>query len=173
MLNCAGGTPPFYYSQSSPITTNQNNVLAVSSGSYVAYGVDSNACTVRRAVTIATAPSSPLAMSLVTGKLFYLLSVSYYLCFIVKATQTSCPNGAATANVSVSGGKTYRVFRVDSGNWSDYYSIAEQSHTVALTGGGHVIYAKDASGCTVSTSVTIIQPSGMIEGLKNEKGNKI
>ena len=133
--NGRGGTGGFTYVWSNGQTT--ATATGLSAGVYSITATDANGCTISRSITI-TEPSA--------------VSISIAIDTFPTGTQISCfgaNDGAATAFANGgTGAFTYL--------WSNGQSTASAS---GLSAGIYSVTASDVNGCTLSSAVTISQPT--------------
>jgi len=132
-ITANGGTAPYSYSwNTNPIqaTATANNLNA---GTYICIVTDVNGCTISSSVTI----SEPIALNVSSNS-------TNAICF-----------GTATgsANVSVNGGTTPYIYLW---NTNPVQNTSSANNVIA---GTYICTITDANGCSISSSVTIIEPS--------------
>jgi large repetitive protein len=127
----SGGQPPYSYLWSNGQATQSITALA---GNYTATVTDAIGCSVSASVTISQATPLNLTMT---------------------STQVSCfggNNGTATANVT---GGTPGFFY----SWSPYGGSSATASN--LMTGNFTVQVTDAIGCTISSPITVTQPSAL------------
>lgn len=134
MVTVTGGTPPYTYSWSSGGSSATESGLGA--GTYTCLISDNNGCTTTRTVTITEPP--PFTQSAAQTDL---------TCF-------GANDGAI--NLIVSGGTLPYTFDWNSG----MYTTEDLS---GLTAGTYSVVLTDANGCTLSTTMTVLQPSQITE----------
>ncbi|MCX7862551.1 MAG: SprB repeat-containing protein, partial [Bacteroidales bacterium] len=140
-LTVNGGTPAYSYTWSGPSCPcpNSGNITNLTAGVYNVTVSDANNCTVTTSVTI-TQPASALSVS---------SSKTDVLCF-------GGNNGSIT--LTVNGGTPAYSY-----TWTGPSCPCPNSPNLTnLQGGIYNVTVTDANNCTVTTSVTITQPSDII-----------
>lgn len=138
ILTTSGGTGPFQYSWSNNSTSqNQNNIPA---GSYTVQITDVNGCTTSTGVTIGQ-PAATLSGS---------ESVVSILC-----------HGDATGQIdfSVNGGTYPYTY-----TWSNGTTGEDLSN---ITAGNYTIVVTDANGCTLTSTISVQEPSASLTAAVN------
>jgi hypothetical protein len=131
-VTAGGGTSPYTYSWSSGATT--ATASGLNPGGYTVTVTDSKGCTETASVTLATPGGISASASLVNG--------------------VSCFGGSdGQVSVSVSGGTTPYTYTPSGGS-------AQSSNVfTGLSAGTFTVTVQDVNGCSVTTSVTVTQPS--------------
>jgi hypothetical protein len=131
-ITVTGGTSPYVYSWSTGAASPVVSGLAA--GTYSVTATDANGCTISKSVVI----TEPAALTATT-------SASGASCF-----------GASTGNASITVG----------GGTSPYAYSWSSGHTTPVAGslaaGTYTVTATDANGCSITKSVTIIQPNDIV-----------
>jgi gliding motility-associated-like protein len=129
-VNTSGGTPGYNYLwPNASVLSSLSNLCA---GTYIVTVTDANSCTLSHSVLI----TQPLALSA------SITNVINPLC------SGSC-NGSATV-VSINGTSPYTYL------WS---SGSVSNNSVGLCSGNYIVTVTDGNSCTVSTSLTLIDPA--------------
>jgi gliding motility-associated-like protein len=131
-----GGTSPYSYSWNGPagaVGTNTTTVSGLAIGNYTLLVTDANACTATQTVTVTN--SSGLNVTVASGSV-------------------TCNGGAnGSITVTATGGTAPLSY-----SWSP---IGGGTKTTTLPAGTYTIAVSDASPCTVTNIVTIIQPTAL------------
>ncbi|HMU18376.1 MAG TPA: PKD domain-containing protein [Bacteroidia bacterium] len=139
ILNASGGTSPYSYSINSGANfQSQNNFNAIAAGNYTIVITDDNGCTVSQPVVINDAPAPNISN--------------------VQKTDISC-NGSSDGTIQIltNGGTSPLQYSIDNG--LNYQALNNFSN---LPAGNYNVIVQDANGCTVTTSVQLIQPSAIV-----------
>jgi len=129
--SASGGTSPYTYSWSTAPTQTTITATGLMSGSYTVTITDANGCTGTSAVTI----TEPTAITI-----------------NISTIPATCGNNDGSATASVSGGAPSYNY-----NWSSGQTTATANN---LTAGSYTITITDASGCTQTSAVIIINSNG-------------
>ncbi|WP_276498210.1 gliding motility-associated C-terminal domain-containing protein [Pontibacter litorisediminis] len=128
--NVTSGTSPYKYSADGTNYQDSPVLEGLAAGDYVIYVKDANGCTVTKSVTIANIAGPTAVMA--------------------SAVAASCYNNDGSITVgNVSGGTANYTYSL---NNSVYQSATSFT---GLAAGTYTVYAKDANGCIVSTSVSV------------------
>jgi gliding motility-associated-like protein len=131
-VTAAGGTPAYTYAWSN--ASSASSITAQPAGAYTVTITDSKGCTTTASVTI-TQPPTPITIGTA-----------------VATIPTCVPGNDATITLTVSGG-------VSPYTYSKTNLVGSYVASNVLTGfgvGAFTVYAKDANGCTTSTTVNIV-----------------
>jgi len=127
-ITVTGGTSPYYYNWNDNSTAEDRTNLQ--GGTYHVTITDYNTCTTTQSVTIQTL--APLTLS-------------------VTPTNVTCYGAYnGTINTNVSGGNTPYTY-----TWTDGVTAANRSN---INAGSYAVMVTDASGCSVTDAVSVIQP---------------
>ncbi|MFK8037976.1 MAG: T9SS type A sorting domain-containing protein [Crocinitomicaceae bacterium] len=133
MIVVSGGTAPYTYMWSDGQMT--ASATGLTAGTYTVVATDANGCTISGSATI----TEPTALTEVTTS-------SDITCFDFND---------GTAMIVVSGGTP---------PYSYMWSTGDMTASVTgLAPGAHSVTATDANGCTISSSVTIVEPTALME----------
>lgn len=132
--NVTGGTANYTYSKDGTNFQTSNTFTGLAVGNHTITVRDANGCTVAKSFTLTNTPG-PTAVA-------------------ATSNPASCRNndGSITAG-EVTGGTGTKTYSINGANFQ-----AGTTFT-GLTSGDYILTAKDANGCTVTTSVTVTQAS--------------
>jgi len=131
-LTVSGGTSPYMYAWSNSATT--QNISNLAAGTYSVVITDNSGCTQTTSVTVAE-PNAIVTTTI--------------------ATDVLCNNGTnGDVNLSVNGGTSPYTYA-----WSNSATTQNISN---LAAGTYSVVITDNSGCTQTTSVTVIQPNAIV-----------
>ncbi|MEI2760272.1 MAG: PKD domain-containing protein [Bacteroidia bacterium] len=139
VLNASGGTSPYSYSINSGANfQSQNNFNAIAAGNYTVVITDDNGCTVSQPVAVIDAPAPNISN--------------------VQKTDISCNGSSDGAFQILTNGGTAPL-QYSSDNGLNYQALNNFSN---LPAGNYNVIVQDANGCTVTTSIQLIQPSAIV-----------
>jgi hypothetical protein len=131
-LGASGGTPNYQYAVgTTPFYANNNN-FSEPAGTYTLWVRDANNCTATTVITI-TEPTQ--------------------VAIGATATAVTCNGGLSTITISASGGvPSYTYAQGITPSFTN-------SNTLSVAAGTYTVWTRDANLCSVSTSITITQPT--------------
>lgn len=138
-LTTTGGTTPYQFSWTGPagFTANTEDLLNISTGTYIVTVTDANNCTTSRSITI----GQPAQLSASSTKVDVLCS----------------GNSTGSINLSVVGGTPGYTY-----SWSGPTSFNASTQNISgLPVGTYDVAVTDAKGCKTNNSVTLVQPSAL------------
>ena len=133
-----GGTAPYAYAWSSGSA--QASATGLSAGTYTVQVTDANGCTASATVTLTEPPQ---------------LAVSAFVTSDYNGQDVSC-NGSSDGSAAAiaTGGTAPYAYAWSSGT--------TQALATGLSAGTYTVQVTDANGCTVSTSVTLTEPTPLL-----------
>lgn len=138
IVNVSGGTPPYVdYAWSDPSLGNNSNV-SLCAGNYTVTVTDALGCTSVATVEV-TSPDT-----------IQFDAITY-------TDSLACAGDLSTLQVVISGGTGVKEFSIDAGaTWNPSGTMLTN-----ISGGTYFIEVRDASGCTIDSTITIYEPAGM------------
>lgn len=133
-VSASGGTAPFSYLWSDPLSQTSATAVNLGPGSYTVTVTDFVGCSGIDSISI-TEPA-PLVIS-------------------TTSTATTCGNSNGLATANVTGGTAPYAY-----SWNDPFSQTGSS-AVGLTAGTYTVTLTDANGCTASGSATVVAGSSL------------
>ncbi|HAK77578.1 MAG TPA: hypothetical protein DCM71_11865, partial [Runella sp.] len=135
-VSVSGGTAPYTYAWSGGIVSASNTATGLAAGAYTVMVKDANNCQKTLTITV----NQPAALVLTSA-----------------GTSVKCNGGNdGTASVSASGGTAPYTY-----SWSN--GITSTTNTaIGLATGTYTVTVKDANNCQQSSSITVVQPAGMV-----------
>jgi gliding motility-associated-like protein len=128
----AGGVPVFQYAINGGSYQSSNVFASIAAGSYTITIKDANNCTATSSINITQPP---------------VLSLS------VTTSSIACNLGTSTITATSSGGTPSYQYKLNNGSYQASGVFASN------TSGTYTIMVKDANNCTLSTTITITQPT--------------
>ncbi|MBL7754730.1 MAG: SprB repeat-containing protein, partial [Chitinophagaceae bacterium] len=135
-VTATGGTSPYQYQLNSG-NLQGGNSFTVLAGNYTITAIDANNCSSVTTISV----SEPLAISL-----------------SLNALPIVCSGGSTTIIASASGGTPNYQFQLNNG-------VFQSSGSFLVTTGTYTVTAKDANNCSVTSSLTILEPTPVLVSL--------
>ena len=137
-INATGGTLPYQYKLGSGVYQSSATFSSLAMGNYVITVMDSNGCTTVQSVSIIQSANNMSA-------------------FMISQVNVGSGGGAfGSVCIGADGGIAPYTYKIGSGSYQSSNCFT------SLTPGTYLLTAKDASGCTAVTNVTITQCSAII-----------